>query len=241
LFSFRQGSHHLVLEVLHDEGLFPYHFQKEQDLGEDDYPFRTRFSQWYLQQCIDVPNFHRLLLWTDEACFTRERMFNSHNSHIWADVNPHGTYVHSYQRQFSVNIWAGIVGDVLVGPVLLPPRLDGRLYLGFLENVLPMYLEDDLLPIRTRMWYQHDGAPAHFAIPVRQYLDAVYGERWICRGGPVRWPARSPDLTPLDFYLWGHVKKIVFETEVDTVEELLARIIIAFDEIRENFNFQLIA
>ena len=33
----------------------------------------------------------------------------------------------------------------------------------------------------------------------------------------------------------------MFETEVDTVEELLARIIIAFDEIRENFNVQLIA
>ena len=104
-----------------------------------------------------------------------------------------------------------------------------------------MYLEDVPLHIRGRMWYQHDGAPAHFAIPVRQHLNAVYGDRWIGRGGPVRWPARSPDLTPLDFYLWGHVKKIVYETKVDTVEELLARIILAFDEIRENFNFQLIA
>ena len=50
---------------------------------------------------------------------------------------------------------------------------------------------------------QHDGAPAHFALDVREYLDNVFPNRWIGRGGPVQWPPRSPDLTPMDFFIWG--------------------------------------
>lgn len=153
------------------------------------------------------------------------------------DANPHGTYVKSYQHRFSVNIWAGIIGDLLLGPVLLPPHLNGTTYLAFHENVLPLYLEDVPLAVRQGMWFQHDGAPPHFAFGVRQHLDVLYPQRWIGRGGPFLWPARSPDLTPLDFYLWGHVKQIVYATPVDTTEELLARIILAFDEIRGSFDF----
>ena len=32
----------------------------------------------------------------------------------------------------------------------------------------------------------------------------------IGQGGPVPWPARSPDLNPLDFWLWGHLKAMVY-------------------------------
>jgi hypothetical protein len=35
------------------------------------------------------------------------------------------------------------------------------------------------------------------------------GEQRIGRGGPVNWPARSPDLNSLDSSLRGHVKTVV--------------------------------
>lgn len=38
------------------------------------------------------------------------------------------------------------------------------------------------------------------------------------------WPARSPDLTPLDFFLWGYVKARVYDNRPDTPEELQDRI-----------------
>ena len=38
--------------------------------------------------------------------------------------------------------------------------------------------------------------------------------RWIGRAGPISWPERSPDMTPLDFYFWGHLKSVVYETTV---------------------------
>jgi hypothetical protein len=39
--------------------------------------------------------------------------------------------------RFSVSVWAGIVGDIVVGPYLLPDRLTAQQYRNFLETVLP--------------------------------------------------------------------------------------------------------
>ena len=79
------------------------------------------------------------------------------------------------------------------------------------------------------MWFQHDGAPAHFALAVRGHLDQRFGLQWIGRGGSIAWPPRSPDLTPLDYYLWGHMKTLIYETPVESEEDLLARLMAAVD------------
>ncbi|KYM96625.1 hypothetical protein ALC62_12672 [Cyphomyrmex costatus] len=82
------------------------------------------------------------------------------------------------------------------------------------------------------MWFMHDGAPAHFSRVARDYLNRNYSHRWIGRGGPVAWPPRSPDMNPLDFYLWGHVKSIVYTNAPNNIVDLRHRIIRAFQEIR---------
>jgi hypothetical protein len=33
-------------------------------------------------------------------------------------------------------------------------------------------------------------------------------------GGPLAWPTRLLDLIPLDYYLWGHMNALVYETRV---------------------------
>lgn len=75
------------------------------------------------------------------------------------------------------------------------------------------------------MIFQQDGAPPHFALAVRQYLDRRFPNRWIGRRRPVEWPPRSPDLTPLDFFLWGHLKTKIYATEPPSLEDLRLRII----------------
>ncbi|KAJ4441947.1 hypothetical protein ANN_11811 [Periplaneta americana] len=44
--------------------------------------------------------------------------------------------------------------------------------------------------------------------------------------------ARSPDLAALDFFLRGYVKSLVYETPVDTEDDLRARILAACDNVR---------
>ena len=101
--------------------------------------------------------------------------------------------------RFSVNIWAAIVKDHLIGPQILAERLNGAMYLNFLQNTLPELLENIPLQLRACMWYQDDGAPAHFDRMARAYLADIFRQRVIGRECPVSWPARSPDLTPPDF------------------------------------------
>lgn len=82
------------------------------------------------------------------------------------------------------------------------------------------------------MWYMHDGAPVHFSVIVRDHLHVVYPNRWIGRGGPQQWPARSPDLNNLYFFLWGHLKTLVYKTPINTLEDLRERIVASCETIR---------
>ena len=72
--------------------------------------------------------------------------------------------------------------------------------------------------------FQKDGAPPYWGLRVRQSLERQLPDQWIGRGGPIPWPARSPDMTPLDFFFWGFVKDQVFKTPVDDIDELKRRI-----------------
>lgn len=226
-------SHATVLRTLHEDGRHPYHLQRVQALTPADYPRRVTFARWYLQQAAAIPTFPADVFFTDECTFTRSGMFNTHNAHLWAHENPHGTRTHAYQERFAINVWAGIVHNCVVGPYLLPRRLTGHTYGIFLQEVLPELLVDVPPAVRTRMWFQHDGAPAHFSRNVRNHLDAVYGQQWIGRGGPVPWPPRSPDLTCLDFFFWGHIKSMVYESPITSEEDLVARLSVAAGSVRD--------
>jgi len=54
------------------------------------------------------------------------------------------------------------------------------------------------------MRFHQDDASAHYDQRVREYLNKVFpAKRWLGRGEAILWLPRSPDLNPLDFFLWG--------------------------------------
>ncbi|XP_029653233.1 uncharacterized protein LOC115226371 [Octopus sinensis] len=69
-----------------------------------------------------------------------------------------------------------------------------------------------------------DGAPPHWGRHVRQFLNQTFLDRWIGRYGPIPWPPHSPDITPLDFFLWGYVKDIMYQTKIWDIADLKQRI-----------------
>ena len=209
-----------VWRVLRQNNFHSFHFQRVQGLLEADFAPRLQFSQWILCKQEEHELFADRILFTDEAFFCREGVFNIHNSHHWQVNNPHVIYPHSHQHRFSVNVWAGIVGDNLIGPYLMPSPLTGAVYREFLQEVLPQLLENIR---RTSSLFSRCSSST----------DEMFPNRWIGRSSREAWPARSPYITPLDFFLWGAMKNVVYETPVDSEIELVCRIDEAAEEIAE--------
>ena len=55
-----------------------------------------------------------------------------------------------------------------------------------------------------------------------QAVGSSINDCWIGRGGRMALPPRSPDLTQMDFFLWGHFKALIYSSPVDFIEDLIA-------------------
>jgi len=95
-----------------------------------------------------------------------------------------------------------------------------------LYNDLGILLEDVQLNIHRIMWYQYDGCLAHYGHRITSTLNEIFSNRWIGRDRPISWPARSPDITPLDLFLWGTLKKHCISGSA-TPKNMKQRIIVA--------------
>ncbi|GFS81693.1 uncharacterized protein TNCV_2706471 [Trichonephila clavipes] len=79
-----------------------------------------------------------------------------------------------------------------------------------------VYVETPLHPEKLTVWC---ALWAGAVVPTRRrnmsratidLLKGTFGDCLISRFGPVNWPPRSCDLTPLDYFLWGYVKSLVY-------------------------------
>jgi hypothetical protein len=124
------------------------------------------------------------------------------------------------QHRFSISV----LGSEFIGRLALPNRLTDAAYHRFYLGAIPVLLEHAPLHQRQHMRFMHDGAPPHFVSFVGQHLNQTLYEQWIGQGGLVNWPARSPDLNPLDFWLWGHLNTSVYSAPSNDLEVLQQRV-----------------
>jgi hypothetical protein len=75
-------------------------------------------------------------------------------------------------------------------------------------------------------FYKNFNSPAHNALIVRKYLERTFNHRWMDTHGPLQWPPRSPDLTPLDFFVWGYLKTVVYSNLPNDFQDSKNKIII---------------
>ena len=71
----------------------------------------------------------------------------------------------------------------------------------------------------------------YYALCSRQVMNKIFDEKWIGRGGPVAMPPCSPDLTSLDYFLWGFVKEHVMVVAPTMPNDMKERIRRACTEI----------
>ncbi|GFW75011.1 uncharacterized protein TNCV_2678791 [Trichonephila clavipes] len=109
-------------------------------IHQNDHQARRRFVEWAQNEIAVVPDFHKRILFRDEAHFWLNGYVNEQNCRIWSEANPQ------------------------------------------------VYVETPLHPEKLTVW--------------------------------CAWPPRSCDLTPLDYFLWGYVKSLVYADKPQTLDHL---------------------
>lgn len=110
-------------------------------------------------------------------------------------------------------------------------KLTSEIFLDLLQNQIEPALEE-VAREHQEVWFQMDGCPAHSSRVVRDYLVDAFQGNVIGPNHRINWPARSPDLSPNDFFLWGHLKdKLYKNIQYENLEQLQNSISAACDRI----------
>ncbi|GFY10869.1 putative transposable element [Trichonephila clavipes] len=195
-------------------------------IHQNDHQVRRRFVEWAQNEIAVVPDFHKRILFSDEAHFWLNGYVNKQNCRIWSEANPQvyvETPLHSKNLTVCCALWAGGV----IGPYFFKNdeghnvTVNGDRYRAMITNFFIPELNNIMNNHDVQeLWFQQDGATCHTARATIDLLKHTFGDRLISRFGPVNWPPRSTDLTPLDYFLWGFVKSFVYADKPQTLDHL---------------------
>ncbi|GFU21846.1 uncharacterized protein TNCV_3283271 [Trichonephila clavipes] len=227
-------------------------------IHQNDHQARRRFVEWAQNEIAVVPDFHKRILFSDEAHFWLNGYVNKQNCRIWSDANPQVYVKTPLLRSSVVQLISGrmlLYQSTLKSSQLLDSikfnnssktsvRLNNKFNgiwsasaLGHVHKISgvkqSMFLQAapsilrEVLPTDTsrktdclELWFQQDGATCHTARATIDLLKDTFGDRLISRFEPVNWPPRSCDLTPLDYFLRGYVKSLVYADKPQTFDHL---------------------
>ncbi|GFU36659.1 transposase [Trichonephila clavipes] len=133
----------------------------------------------------------------------------------------HGMKTFNLDRKLTV--WCALWTGGIIGPYFFKNdeghnvTVNGDRYRAMITNFfIPELNNHDV----QELGFQQDGATCHTARATIDLLKDTFGDRVISRFGPVNWPPRSCDLTPLDYFLWGYVKSLVYADKPQTLDHL---------------------
>lgn len=185
-----------------DLKLKAYKIQLVQELKPVDLPRRQRFALWALEKCQEDPTFSSQILFSDEAHFWLNGYVNKQNCRIWDEEQPEEIQELPLYPE-KTTVWCGLWAGGIIGPYFFKNdagenvTVNGDRYRAMITDYLMPEIEArDLGDI----WYQQDGATSHTSHESMDLLREHFGEQIISRNGPVDWPPRSCDITPLDFF-----------------------------------------
>ncbi|GFW79014.1 transposable element Tc3 transposase [Trichonephila clavipes] len=191
-------------------------------IHQNDHQVRRRFVEWAQNEIAVVPDFHKRILFSDEAHFWLNGYVNKQNCRIWSEANPQ-VYVETPLHPEKLTVWFALWAGGIIGPYFFKNdeghnvTVNGDRYRAMITKFfIPELNNHDV----QELWFQQDGATCHTARVTINLLKDTFGDRLISRFGPVNWPPRSCDLTPLDYFLWGYVKSLVYADKPQTLDHL---------------------
>ena len=159
------------------------------------------------------------VLWSDEKWFVLQNSPNKQTNRFWAPLNPHDVIQCKKAHGKKAMCWVGIVDGRCLPVVWFEGSVDSKVYL---EKVLQGAVWPSVKGVATRkqLWFQQDGASCHVTKECLDFIKSKFGDRVISRSTDHHWPPYSPDLSPLDFSLWGQALAHVVRCKPKTIDEL---------------------
>ncbi|GFU90814.1 transposable element Tc3 transposase [Trichonephila clavipes] len=153
----------------------------------------------------------------DEAHFWLNGYVNKQNCRIWSEANPQVYVETPLHPEKLTGALYGLVESFFKNDEGHEVTVNGDWYRAMITNFfIPELNNHDV----QELWFQQDGATCHTARATIDLMKDTFGDRLISRFGPVNWPPRSCDLTPLDYFLWGYVKSLVYADKPQTLDHL---------------------
>ncbi|GFX60088.1 transposable element Tc3 transposase [Trichonephila clavipes] len=203
-------------------------------IHQNDHQARRRFVEWAQNEIAVVSDFHKRILFSDEAHFWLNGYVNKQNCRIWSQANPQ-VNVETPLHPEKLTVWCALWAGGIIGPYFFKNdeghnvTVNGDRYRAMITNFfIPEVNNHDV----QELWFQQDGATCHTARATIDLLKDTFGDRLISRFGPVNWPPRSCDLTPLDYFLRGYVKSLVYVNKPQTLDHLEGNIRRVIADIR---------
>ncbi|GFV00193.1 uncharacterized protein TNCV_833921 [Trichonephila clavipes] len=151
-----------------------------------------------------------------------ELLKKTHDAFVALSVEHFCCCITRYKTK-KLTVWWALWAGGIIGPYFLKNdeghnvTINGDRYRAMITNFfIAEFNNHDV----QELWFQQDGATCHTARAKIDLLKDTFGDRLISRFGPVNWPPRSCDLTPLDYFLWGYVKSLVYADKPQTLDHL---------------------
>ncbi|GFX28346.1 hypothetical protein TNCV_596591 [Trichonephila clavipes] len=83
-------------------------------IHQNDHQARRRFVEWAQNEIAVVPDFHKRILFSDEAHFWLNGCVNKQNGRIWSEANPQ-VYVETPLHPEKLTVWCALwAGGILL-------------------------------------------------------------------------------------------------------------------------------
>jgi hypothetical protein len=195
----------------------PYKFHIVPILTDLHRERRVQFSTDFLARLEENPNLLENVLFSDEATFYLNGTVSSHLFRIWSSENPNAI-VEQYAHSPKITVWFAFSQKFRVTPYFFTGNVNGDSYRQLIQGHLVPFLKQHHRFRQTT--FQQDGATPHTAANTIELLQSFFHDQLIALGTNWEWPANSPDLSPLDYFLWGYIKQKVYCSSPKTVSEL---------------------
>lgn len=235
------SSLHRILKF--DLHMHAYKIQLTQYLKPTDHHQRRLFAQWILAKQEEDNNFAKRIIFSDEAHFHLCGFVNRQNCRIWGRDNPR-VFQQNQMHPLRTTVWCGLWAGGVIGPFFFEDDIgnavtvNGERYRQMIRNNLwPALGEVDT----GNMCFQQDGATCHTSRETVTLLHEKFPQSVISLRGDQVWPARSCDLTPCDFFLWGYVKSKAYVNKPQTIPQLKEEIERVINDINRDVCEKVIA